>query len=57
VAFHNLPANDQTNAGTRVLCPGAQALKDDKDTLGILAIKAYTVVAHREDPFISFLLG
>ena len=57
MALDNLLAQRQANTGPRILHPGVQTLKEDKDTLGILRLDAYTVVAHRKPPCVLVAFG
>ena len=44
VAFHNLFADRQSDAGTGILLPAVKPLKDDEDALGVLRGNANAVV-------------
>src|SRR5438876_10579894 len=56
MAFDNLLANRQANTRAGVLPAGVQALKDAKDTLGILRVEANAVILHREPPGVALRL-
>jgi hypothetical protein len=48
MAFNNLLAYRQADAGSWIFFSVVQALKDDKDTVGILGVHPDAIVANRE---------
>lgn len=48
MAFNNLFAYRQTDAGARIFFSAVQSLKNDKDSLGILGVQPDSIVADRK---------
>src|SRR5206468_7185881 len=57
LAFDDLLADSQDDAGSRVFLLDVQALEDDEDPRGVLGIEADAVVADGEDPLVAFAPG
>src|SRR5208283_1042016 len=56
VAFDDLFADGQPNAGAGILLAGVQALENLENPLGILRLDADAVVAHGKEPAAGLLL-
>ena len=50
VTLDDLLADGQPNAGPWVFVPRVQALKDEKDALGVFRVNADPIIAHGELP-------
>ncbi len=57
MVFDNFSANRQANPRARIVRAGVQALKNAKDALGLVRVKADAVILHGEQPGVALGLG